>query len=77
MPFSVGDWRGLDAFRAPTEAQVKKRQYKQHEQLGQGGFGRVLRAEWRNPDEPGEKRDVALKWVYKPTLALGIQRAGW
>lgn len=60
MPFNV-DWRGLDPFRSQTEAQKKKRQYKQHEQLGEGGFGRVLRAEWRDPDEPGVKKQVALK----------------
>jgi calcium/calmodulin-dependent protein kinase I len=37
----------------------KKREYSLKETLGRGGFGKVVRAEWR-PKE-GEKRDVALK----------------
>lgn len=61
MPYYIADWRPKDVLRTPLEGQLKKRHYKQYELLGEGSFGQVLRAEWRNPDKWSDKRDIALK----------------
>ena len=37
----------------------KKKEYALQEELGRGGFGKVVRAIWTPPN--GEKKDVALK----------------
>ena len=41
----------------------KKKEYVLEQLLGRGGFGKVVKATWSPPD--GEKREVALKWVYQ------------